>query len=281
MHRTEGFNNDNNLFKNGPPGTIVEQEWLNAVQEELANAIEKANLVLLGAATDTKDQLYDAISIIGSIGNKELYDENTILKADTDNTPIALEISEQRLLGRITGGVITSLTPAQILTLINVTAGAIADVLEDTTPQLGGNLDLNEKGLEYDFASLAADHTYSGDVITGVAGEAVALGDVCYFKSDGKFWKMDADAEATMKGMCAMATASIGAAASGIFLLRGLIRDDTWIWTVGAELFASVTPGNPTETRPTGTGDLLRLIGWAKHANYVFFDPDKTYMELK
>lgn len=150
----------------------------------------------------------------------------------------------------------------------------------DTSPKLGGNLDLNEKGIAYDFASLASDHTYSGDVITAMAGQAVAIGDVCYFKSDGKFWKMDADAEATIKGMCVMATATIGVGANGVFLLRGLIRDNSWTWTVGAELWASCTPGNPTATKPSGSGDLLRLIGWAKHADYIWFDPDKTYVEL-
>jgi hypothetical protein len=43
-----------------------------------------------------------------------------------------------------------------------------------------------------------ADHTYSGDVITATAGETVVIGDVCYLKADGKFWKMNA----TMEGWC-------------------------------------------------------------------------------
>ena len=55
---------------------------------------------------------------------KSTYNANTIIKADSDNTPIALTLAEQRILGRITGGSITGLTAAQIRTLINVADGA-------------------------------------------------------------------------------------------------------------------------------------------------------------
>lgn len=55
-----------------------------------------------------------------------LFDANTILKADTDDTPVALSVPEQTLVGRITGNPIAALTPAQIRTLINVEDGATA-----------------------------------------------------------------------------------------------------------------------------------------------------------
>ncbi len=53
-----------------------------------------------------------------------LFNANTILKADTDDTPSALTIPEQRLVGRITAGVITALTAAEGRTLLNVADGA-------------------------------------------------------------------------------------------------------------------------------------------------------------
>ena len=49
---------------------------------------------------------------------KHDYDANTILQATADNTPVAITIAEQRILGRITGGNITALTGAQIRTLL-------------------------------------------------------------------------------------------------------------------------------------------------------------------
>jgi len=64
MHRTEGNNNLLNLFANGPPGTVVEQEWLNAVQEEIAHVIEEAGVALKTAATETRDQLKVALDLL-------------------------------------------------------------------------------------------------------------------------------------------------------------------------------------------------------------------------
>ena len=64
MHRTEGNNNLLNLFANGPPGTVVEQEWLNAVQEEIAHVIEEAGVALKTAASETRDQLKVALDLL-------------------------------------------------------------------------------------------------------------------------------------------------------------------------------------------------------------------------
>ena len=51
---------------------------------------------------------------------KSLFDAQTILQATSDNTPVAITIAEQRLLGRITAGNITDLTDAQIRTLLGL-----------------------------------------------------------------------------------------------------------------------------------------------------------------
>jgi len=157
--------------------------------------------------------------------------------------------------------------------------GDMSDLVDDTSPQLGGNLSLNQHNIYYD-PTPTVDHTYNGEIINGTPGESVVIGDVCYLKSDGKFWKIDADAEATTKGLCVMVTETISADGEGTFLLKGFIRDDTWTWTIGAELFGSTTPGNPTETKPSATGDIVRLMGYAFSADVIYFNPDQTYIEI-
>lgn len=62
----------------------------------------------------------------GSRLAKSIYDANTVLAADSDDSPVALTLAEQRLLGRITAGNIVGLTAAQVRTLINVEDGATA-----------------------------------------------------------------------------------------------------------------------------------------------------------
>ena len=64
---------------------------------------------------------------------KSLFDANTILAADSDNTPAALTVAEQTLVGRITAGNITDLSASDVRTLLNVADGA--DVTGDNAPQ--------------------------------------------------------------------------------------------------------------------------------------------------
>jgi hypothetical protein len=139
-------------------------------------------------------------------------------------------------------------------------------------------LDLAPKTVSFT-AAPSSDHEASGVIENFTAGEAVAFGDVCYFKSDGKMWKADADASSTMP-VKAMAIESISADSSGKFLMVGFARDDTWAWTVGGLIYADVTAGALTQTAPSGTGDQVQVVGWASHADRMFFNPDYTLVEI-
>jgi len=55
---------------------------------------------------------------------KSLYDANTILIATADNTPIPLTIGATTIVGRKASGDIVALTPAEIMSVIAVTAPA-------------------------------------------------------------------------------------------------------------------------------------------------------------
>ena len=161
-------------------------------------------------------------------------------------------------------------------------AAGISNLSEDTTPDLGGILLFNNFAMQLT-APLTADHTWTGLTVSATAGENLTIGQLCYFKSDGKFWLADSDTVTTTKGMLAMATATIAAAAAGIFLLYGVLRDDTFAYTIGAELFVHTTGGVPTQTAPTGLGDVQRIIGHAfPNADTIFFHPPSAdYIEIK
>jgi len=163
-------------------------------------------------------------------------------------------------------------------------AAGISDILEDTSPQLGGFLDLNEFSIRHNPAP-TTDHTYNGGDETATAGENLVIGDVCYLKSDGKYWKADADSVTTTAGVIRMASTTIAADADGIFIIPGdgcYVRDDTWNWaTIGAELYISVTPGNPTTTAPSGDADVRRIIGHVITADIIEFKVSESYVVLE
>lgn len=138
----------------------------------------------------------------------------------------------------------------------------LENVVEDTTPQLGGSLDLNGKSFTE----------------TLTAGESVVAGDICYLKAaDGKYWKADASAEATAATKLAMATASISADATGTFLIYGVY---TTTGLTAGNYYLSETAGAMTATAPTTSGAIIRILGTAESTTKFFFNPDTTYLEL-
>ena len=128
-------------------------------------------------------------------------------------------------------------------------------------------------------ATPGADQTVSGVTVPLTCGEAVAFGDVCYVKSDGKAWLADASSDTTMPGIY-MATTT-GAADDEIsFLCLGFARDDSWAWTVGDLLYMSTTAGEMTATAPTGDGDQVQVVGVATHADRIYFRPSMVLVEV-
>ncbi|MDD5006416.1 MAG: hypothetical protein PHS33_07980 [Candidatus Omnitrophica bacterium] len=127
------------------------------------------------------------------------------------------------------------------------------------------------------------DHAVSGLTITMTAAVNMAIGDACYIKSDGKMALADADAIATASAIFIVADATIAADATGNFLFQGVIRDDTWNWTVGGLIYLSVTgtTGNTlSQTAPTGTDDVVQILGVALSADMILFTPNLMQIEL-
>ena len=67
MHRIEGQDYDSstgvNLFTEGPPGTVVTEEFMNAIQEELALLVATSGQTLKTEATDTRNQLLASLLV--------------------------------------------------------------------------------------------------------------------------------------------------------------------------------------------------------------------------
>ena len=120
---------------------------------------------------------------------------------------------------------------------------------------------------------LGSDHAGSGIKGPFTAHEALTFGQVCYLNADGEMALADADAAASSL-VVAMALASIDADASGSFLILGIARDDTWAWTPGGALYLdTTTAGGMTQTAPSGTDDVVIVLGVATHADRVLFRP--------
>ena len=157
--------------------------------------------------------------------------------------------------------------------------GGISNIVEDTTPQLGGDLDLNGYTVllnNYPSSNQAGE----GLMTNGTVGENVSIGDILYMKSDGKYWKADADASSTMP-VAVMAAQAITANNSGKLMHYGYFRNDSWSWPVkGSFLYASTTAGSIASSAPSGSGDQVQVVGYTATSTVIFFNPSPVLIEL-
>jgi len=184
-------------------------------------------------------------------------------------------------LASTTAGLLSYRTNAQVLSDLGITT----EIVEDTTPQLGGNLDLNEKGIELNATALS-DHIGTGMIISySTYGSGVTLGDAVSFGASDTVGR-------------AVASTSSGAPAVGIaletkssapckILTYGYIRDDSWNWTgfLGDAgliyLSTTGTAGNTlTQTPPSLSGEVVQVIGYAVTADTMFVSPSLVLVEI-
>ena len=157
--------------------------------------------------------------------------------------------------------------------------GGISEVVEDTTPQLGGDLDLNEYNIVVK-PSPSSDDTASGIIVTmTVDTNAEGIGAPLAMAADGHLDTADAD---SVDNMPCVALALEAGTGSKKVLLYGVMRNDDWNWTTGAGaaglVYVSTTVGTLTQTKPTGKDDVIQPVGWALSADVIFFCPSMMWI---
>lgn len=125
----------------------------------------------------------------------------------------------------------------------------------------------------------ASDHTATGVVISIASGESVAAFNAVYIRSDGEVGPADADAASTMPAI-GVALEAKGDGEATKILVAGVLRDDTYNFTPGADLFIGTTAGEITATAPSGSGDTVQKIGVALTADSIYVNFNTTEVLL-
>ena len=123
-----------------------------------------------------------------------------------------------------------------------------------------------------------ADH--QGDVVFFGATTSMTAGKIYYYNSSGNWAETDADAEASAKGLLAVALGK--ASDTNGMLLRGTVTVNHDPGGVGDVLYLSTTAGQASSTVPSGNGDIVRIIGYCLDASngQIWFNPDNTFVEV-
>jgi len=151
---------------------------------------------------------------------------------------------------------------SQWVDMANTIESALQTVEDDTSPQLGGDLDLNNH-------SATREET---------AGESLVNGDLCYLKSDGKYWKADASADTTCSQDLLMCLDTISADAVGTFMEFGEFT--TTGLTAGSVYYVSETAGAITSTAPVTSTSIVRIIGTALSTTVLKLKIDSSFVEV-
>jgi hypothetical protein len=150
----------------------------------------------------------------------------------------------------------------------------------------GGNLDIGTNTLRIagdidTDGTPATDDTWTGPSTNSFnAGATIAQWEAVYLDTSSTWQLTDADAASTAGGvMVALATAAGTAASALRVLLPGsFARNDAWAWTVGGPIYLSTTPGALTQTAPSATDDVVRIVGYAVNADTIFWNPSNDWI---
>ena len=139
------------------------------------------------------------------------------------------------------------------------------------------NIVLDATNIQLDTAVSAA--TSSGTIIKFGSTMSMAAGQVVYgANSMGSLIWAGTDADSGTKNILGLALGT-SPTSDGI-LLNGIYHEASHGFTVGLPLYISGTPTEMTTTAPSGSGDYVRVVGYAIDANHIYFCPDNTWVEI-
>lgn len=152
---------------------------------------------------------------------------------------------------------------------------------EDEAGGSGGSTELT--------AIPTSDQTASGITTQFTANEDQAFGDVVRINSAGKAQIAKADVIANATALAICVSESVEADATGNYLLIGFVRNDAWDWTVGGDIYLTITgtTGNtlsqtsPFAADPIVEDTVVQLLGVANSADTIYFNPQLVQVELK
>jgi hypothetical protein len=131
-----------------------------------------------------------------------------------------------------------------------------------------------------DFTTPASDGKATGIVKPGetVDTNTAGWGGLVYLNSADSHWDT-ADKDSTSTGGDVIVAMALGTTGAIDLLMYGEVHETDWNWTVGAVLYLG-DDGALTETCPSDSGDVVRIMGHATHADKVWFNPSPDWAEV-
>jgi len=118
---------------------------------------------------------------------------------------------------------------------------------------------------------------WNNAVICKQGSGTIAYSNLYYLGANTSWSNANATASATAKGMLGLALGS--SVADDGLLLNGMF-DNVWGFSVGSVIYMDTNANMLATTAPTGTNNVVRVIGYVVSSTNIYFNPDRTYIEV-
>jgi hypothetical protein len=130
-------------------------------------------------------------------------------------------------------------------------------------------------------AALGTDDTFEGLSIAGLNNSGgVTQWDAVYLNSSSQWVDADANGSGTYPAR-GLATATVSTGGASTVVTHGTVRNDAWNWTPGGAVYLSTTAGGLTQTAPSGSGEIVQVVGFALTADILFVNITGEYLTLQ
>ena len=129
------------------------------------------------------------------------------------------------------------------------------------------------------FKTGTTDGTHDGDVVYFGSTTSMTTGAIYFYNASGNWELTDADGVGKSSGLLGVALGS--ASDTDGVLLRGMVTLNHDPGAIGDILYLSTTGGQCSSTSPSGSGDIIRIVGYCLDASngQIWFNPDNTFVE--
>lgn len=125
------------------------------------------------------------------------------------------------------------------------------------------------------------DDTWTGNSTNSFnAGATIAQFETVYLDASGTWQLTDADAVGTAGSVMVALAGEAGTSTNPlrVILNNSYVRNDAWTWTVGGKIYLSTTAGGLTQTAPSGTDDVIRVVGTAMSADVIHWNVSEDWI---
>ena len=137
------------------------------------------------------------------------------------------------------------------------------------------------------------EYGFTGEVLASqTAGESLTIGNVCYLRTNGSWYKASATQTASGDGLLGIALNTASSSSGVDILIRGIIGTNINMLKsigsgVGQPIYLNTDSGTMSQTAPSSQNNIVRILGY--YINLVFgqtekyvisFNPDSIWLEL-